>query len=312
MEQTRQADFLHHVAVHCSAMHCALHMDTGSVHFFLTRGYSDRAHSMEHWDVSTAFIHAPLKEQVWMRQASGHEVKGKKSWVCLLLKALYGTAWQQHLKQLMLKEGFTSLILDPATYIKRQGNAFVIVGTHVDDLFVVSNSQGRKMKESRWAHLSANLAIKTLGETRWTLQMLIQQDVEKGVLKVSQESFVTEVLHRFNMTNCKSMPTPATDAGAESIMTEADLPATPEAHLEIADLRFLEVIGCLWWLAHKAGYFYRIATSLLLGIKTVNDALEMASTNFKVPSRHKVVGLGIFTGLQCSSSGGVFRCCFCR
>ena len=67
---------------------------------------SDEGNALEHWDVSTAFIHAPLKEQVWMKQASGHEEKGKETWVCLLLKALYGTkqaahAWQQHLKAIM-------------------------------------------------------------------------------------------------------------------------------------------------------------------------------------------------------------------
>ena len=63
---------------------------------------SDQRNKMLHWDVSTAFIHAPLQERVYMRQASGHEVKGKENWVCLLVKALYGTkqaarAWQLHL-----------------------------------------------------------------------------------------------------------------------------------------------------------------------------------------------------------------------
>ena len=98
---------------------------------------------MEHWDVSTAFIHAPLKERVWMKQATGHEVKGKESWVCLLVKALYGTkqaahAWQQHLRKLLAEVRFAPLILDPATYVKRTGSAFVLVGTHVDDLWCIT------------------------------------------------------------------------------------------------------------------------------------------------------------------------------
>jgi len=97
---------------------------------------------MEHWDVSTAFIHAPLKEEVWMKQATGHEEKGKEDWVCLLIKALYGTrqaahAWQQHLKKLFGVVNFKPIIVDPATYLFREGDAFVVVGTHVDDLFVV-------------------------------------------------------------------------------------------------------------------------------------------------------------------------------
>ena len=101
----------------------------------------------------------------------------------LLVKALYGTkqaahAWQQHLKKLLEEAGFTSLILDPATYTQRTDNAYVLVGTHVDDLFVVSNTKGRPMKEKLWRHLSSKLKIKTLGEAKWTLQMLIQRDAK--------------------------------------------------------------------------------------------------------------------------------------
>ena len=81
--------------------------------------------------------------------------------------------------------------------------------------------------------------------------MLIQRDAKAGVIKISQESFVTEVLRRFNLTNCKCVPTPAVDSGEEATMSESDLPSTAEAKQEITDLPFLEVIGCLWWLAQK-------------------------------------------------------------
>ena len=45
-----------------------------------------------HWDVTTAFVHAPLKERVFMKQASGHEVQGKEDWVYHLVKALHETS----------------------------------------------------------------------------------------------------------------------------------------------------------------------------------------------------------------------------
>ena len=76
------------------------------------------------------------------------------------------------------------------------------------------------MKEGLWKHLSIKLTIKTLGEAKWTLQRLIQRDAANGVLKISQESFVVEVLRRFNMTNCKSVPTPAIYQGPEASMSE--------------------------------------------------------------------------------------------
>jgi hypothetical protein len=100
-------------------------MSTRTFRMLLQLWNSVDTNRMDHWDVSTAFIHAPLLEKVWMKQATGHEVKGKETWVCLLVKALYGTkqaanAWQKHLKGLLGEAGLKPLILDPATYVLRK------------------------------------------------------------------------------------------------------------------------------------------------------------------------------------------------
>ena len=119
-------------------------MATRTFRYLLQLYNSEEENSMEHWDVSTAFIHAPEGKGVdetshWTR-SEGQGVVG------VFVKALYGTkqaanAWQQHLRKLMVEDEFNPLILDPATYVKRKG----LLGTHVDDLFVVSNL-GRSMK----------------------------------------------------------------------------------------------------------------------------------------------------------------------
>ena len=237
-------------------------MSTRTFRMLLQLYNSDKEHTMLHWDVSTAFIHAPLKEKVYMKQATGHEVTGKESWVYLLVRALYGTkqaahAWQQHLKGLLATVQFLPLAVDPATYLRRQGNAFAVVGTHVDDLFVVFNPAGAKLKDELWAHLNRKLTIKDLGVAEWTLQMLIQRDAKAGKLKISQESFIVEVLRRFNMSNCSAAPTPAIDTGAEATMSESDCPVTTGQSEEIADLPFLKLIGCLWWLAQMSRLDHR-------------------------------------------------------
>ena len=169
-----------------------------------------------HWDVTTAFVHAPLKEQVFMKQASGHEVQGKETWVYRLIKALYGTkqaahAWQQHLKGILAKAKCNALQNDAATYMRREGEAFVVIGTHVDDLFVLFNKAGTYLKDAVWKQVSAELLIKDLGNAEWTLQMKIHRDPVQGVLKLSQQTFTNEVLRRFNMAKCKPVPTPAAD-----------------------------------------------------------------------------------------------------
>lgn len=54
------------------------------------------------------------------------------------------------------------------------------------------------------------------------------------------------------MVNCSSVPTPAVDSGTESSMLPIDLPETPAQVEEVADLPFLELIGCMWWLAQMS------------------------------------------------------------
>ncbi len=124
-----------------------------------------------------------------------------------------------------------------------------MIGTHVDDLFVLFNRSGARLKQLVWQHLNKHLTIKDLGEAAWTLQMSIKRDATEGTLKLSQETFTLEVLRRFNMSDCKPLPTPAVDAGKEATMAEEDLLSTADEQKTVADLPFLELIGCLWWLA---------------------------------------------------------------
>src|SRR5690349_15184871 len=119
------------------------------------------------------------------------------------------------------------LLMDPATYLLRCGNSFIFIGTHVDDPFVLYNTGDTRLRDKVWRLLSSKLTIKDLGEAKWTLQMSIQRSAAGGVLKISQENFIVEVLRRFNMTNCKSKPTPAVDYGEEAKMTDEDAVLTP-------------------------------------------------------------------------------------
>jgi len=191
---------------------------------------------------------------VYMRQASGHEVRGKETWVYLLVKALYGTkqaarAWQQHLKGLLELAKCAPMPSDPATYVRRTAKSFLIVGTHVDDLFVLFNRAGTELKDQLWSLLNQHLTIKDLGQATWTLQMGIKRDTTAGVLTLSQEAFTREVLRRFDMSNCKPQPTPAVDTGKEAEMDDTDLPVTDADKKQCEAMPVMELVGCLWWLA---------------------------------------------------------------
>jgi len=51
-------------------------MSTRMFRYLLQVYNSEEANSMEHWDVSTAFKHAPLKEKVFMKQATRGKRRG--------------------------------------------------------------------------------------------------------------------------------------------------------------------------------------------------------------------------------------------
>ena len=60
-----------------------------SIRVFLVKAISLKMviHQM---DVVTAFLNAPLEEEIFMKQAPGFEEKGKEQLVCKLNKSLYG------------------------------------------------------------------------------------------------------------------------------------------------------------------------------------------------------------------------------
>ena len=93
------------------------------------------------------------------------------------------------------------------------------VGTHVDDIFVITNELGKPLRDKLWNTLSARVPITDMGTIRWALKTLIEHDPREGLLKISQEAYSIEVLQRFGFMDAKPALTPAMDQGPNSMMT---------------------------------------------------------------------------------------------
>ena len=66
------------------------------------------------YDVSTAFLHASLKEEVYVAQPPGHVKQGKETWVYRLKKAMYGLknapkAYSDHFMEVLDSLGLTNV-----------------------------------------------------------------------------------------------------------------------------------------------------------------------------------------------------------
>lgn len=133
-----------------------------------------------------------------------------------------------------------------------------------------------------------------------------------GVLKISQENFVAEVLRRFNMENCSVAPTPAVDSGAEAAMVEEDLPVSQAQLDEIKDLPFLELIGCLWWLAQmsRLDIFVALQRASHWVSKPSVKLWRWLTRILKYLAGTKTIGLVFSATKQRSKAASLFRCFF--
>ena len=98
------------------------------------------------FDITSAYLHGTLKEEVYMEQPEGYVAPGKKDWVWCLKKGLYGLAqagrtWNDELNAHLECEGFMATAKDPAIYVKNSwaSNDFAAAGFWVDDCVAIGS-----------------------------------------------------------------------------------------------------------------------------------------------------------------------------
>ena len=123
---------------------------------------------MHQMDVTTAFLHAPLGEEVYMEQPEGTVLPGSEGKVMRLLKCLYGLKqssrqWDILIDTILKQLGFTRLKSDFGRYVKGEGDDAVYIALYVhDDLFLVGKKLGgiKEVKDG----LCTQFKMKDLGE----------------------------------------------------------------------------------------------------------------------------------------------------
>lgn len=97
-------------------------------------------------DVTNAFLHSYLEEEVYIKQPPGYEDKIKPHYLCKLNKALYGLkqapwAWYSRLCSKLQSLGFIPLKADTSLFFYQKGNHVIFMLVYVDDIIVASSSQ---------------------------------------------------------------------------------------------------------------------------------------------------------------------------
>ena len=165
--------------------------------------------SVYQFDVKSAFLNGELEEEVYVSQPKGFIISGKEEQVYKLNKALYGLkqaprAWYAKIDSYFLQNGFERSKNEPTLYTKRQDKNFLFVCLYVDDMIYMGSSSS--LIDEFQVCMKKEFEMTDLGLLNYFLGIEVKQ-VEAGVF-ISQRKYAMDLLKRFNMMNCKTVPTP--------------------------------------------------------------------------------------------------------
>ncbi|KAL9268686.1 Retrovirus-related Pol polyprotein from transposon TNT 1-94-like protein, partial [Drosera capensis] len=198
-------------------------------------------------DVKTAFLNGDIEEMIYMVQPESFEVDDPKKMVCKLRKSMYGLKqasrqWYHKFHQVILLYGFEMNVVDDCVYHKFSGSKFIFLVLYVDDILLATNDMCILHETKKF--LSSNFEMKDLGKASFVLGIHIHRERSRGILGLSQKSYIDKVLERFGMQNSKPGNTPVAKGDKFS------LNQCPKGNLEIQEMQevpYASAVGSLMY-----------------------------------------------------------------
>ena len=167
-----------------------------------------------HWpikqlDISNAFLHGTLEEEVYLSQPPGFINSEAPTHVCKLHKALYGLkqaprAWFSTFSSYLTSVGFKSSHCDNSLFIRHSPTSITIVLIYVDDILVTGSDSSFIF--SLITHMHSAFSMKELGNINYFLGISVQQTDEGYFL--SQQKYALDILGKAGMLDCKPYSSP--------------------------------------------------------------------------------------------------------
>ena len=158
-------------------------------------------------DVKSAFLHAPIDEEIYVNQPEGYSTDPSKVW--RLKKSLYGLKqsgrnWNVTLYNYLKDIGFTQSKSDPCLFLKISGDEIAYLLVWVDDIIIAASTSDilTDIKTS----LSTKFKMKDLQELDNFLGIKFKRTRDN--ISMTQEEYIRKVLKRFRMEDSKPRSTP--------------------------------------------------------------------------------------------------------
>ena len=206
--------------------------------------------SVYQMDIKTAYLNAPIEEEVFLRQPEGFEVTSPDAVLfCRLKKSLYGLKqagrnWYLTISEHLVSLGFVASLNDHCLFIKKTGGFMAFVCLWVDDLIYFSPDDsfyGTFEKQ-----IAERFTISDQSKLCWFLGMKVEFSGD-GSISLSQEQYIVNLLKKFGMHDCKL----ATSPGVEKIkFSREDCPEVGSAEQkEMREHEYRGLIGSLNYLS---------------------------------------------------------------
>ena len=195
-------------------------------------------------DVSTAFLHALLTDEVFVIPPVEYYPNGGVLWK--LRKAMYGLKqsprmWQQHFASVAASLGFERLKSDSNLYFQPERRCYMLC--YVDDLLIFGD---KKTTEFLFSELQKQLCLRSEGvlEPGTSISFLGRCITrrEDSIEMSMPTSYIDKMLEQLDMLKCRHAATPGIDALRKLIDSEELL--SPEDHK-----LYLRIVGQLLWLS---------------------------------------------------------------
>jgi hypothetical protein len=178
-------------------------------------------------EVSNAFLHGLLNEEVYMEQPPGFVDPMYPEFVCQLHKSLYGLkqaprARFTRLSHALLDLGFFASQVDYSLFTYHRGSTHIFLLVYVDDIIITGNHHATI--NLLIGKLQLDFAMKDLGPLSYFLG--IQVLCNSNGLHLRQSKYVIHLLNRVHMAESKAYRAPCV-AGTKMSKFDGDLLPDP-------------------------------------------------------------------------------------
>ena len=211
-------------------------------------------------DVDTAFLNAPIDEDIWIQIPIGTNLSHNDDGIYKLLKSLYGLkqasrCWNNMINTYLIEQGFTRLEADSCIYIKEvlsqdkgntKGNQYQLVALYVDDLIIAASSKNLITKLE--AIFEAKFKMKKLNKIKQILGMGIHHDKDRNTIYMTQQQYIETSINTFKKHNISNYNTPMDDRQHYSKL-QCPKTGTAEA-IQMSTMPYRELIDTLLWISN--------------------------------------------------------------